>query len=141
MFDNFIEKGVLSQVAVDDIRQRIAATKNISFDVNVDYIETFKKSDALISDFTSMLIEFFSLKKPIIYCGDTSNFNKVGKEMDKGLYHATNWESLECWLDRLLSGKDELRETYDRVADEISGIGNNIGERICAEVLKDAYRC
>ena len=138
MFSNFIKKGILSQKEVNEIKMQVLKSNNISFDENVDYIETFKESDLLISDFTSMLIEFFSLKKPIIYCGVTNSFNSVGKKMDEGLYHADNWEELKKELNNLLNDNDRLRKTYVEIATELLGADTNIGERICSEILKDA---
>lgn len=140
MFSNFVQKGILSQNEVDEIKIRVQKCGNVMFDENVDYIETFKEADLLISDFTSMLIEFFSLKKPIIYCGATDSFNSAGKRMDQGLYHATDWNGLKKELNNLLNGDDRLRCVYDEIATELFEADASIGERICSEILKDARK-
>ena len=137
MFDNFVQKGILSQEEVTDIKKKVSETNNISFDKNVDYVETFKECDLLVSDFTSMLIELFSLRKPIIYCGETDNFNSVGLRMNHGLYHAADWNSLELTLNNLFSGEDTLRGVYDNSATELIGSDSSIAEGICSEILKD----
>lgn len=141
MFKNFIQKGILSETDVQKIKDTVELIPNISFDNNLDYIETFKSADALIADFTSLLIEFFLLDKPIIYCGETNCFNSVGKTMDRGLYHATNWKDLKHEIELILHGNDSLRDARSWIVNSyFEKNGERVGDKIAAEILRDSGR-
>ena len=117
--------------------EEIEKINNISFDKNIDYLVSLSTSDILISDFTSLLIEFFIMKKPIIYCGKTNHFNSVGKEMEKGLYLVDDKDLLIDRLEKLLTGNDCKVQIYNEIACKLNN-SHNSGEKICFEINKDA---
>lgn len=62
MFKNFIDLKIISANDYKKIMEEIEKINNISFDKNIDYLVSLSTSDILISDFTSLLIEFFIMK-------------------------------------------------------------------------------
>ncbi len=138
MFTNFIEKKIMTKDEVENLKKRIADMDNVSFDTNVNYLNTFCSADILLADFTSLIIEFFALKKPIIYCGETSSFNAIGKIMDQGLYHGQSWDEISAILTDLLKGIDYKKEQYSDIADKIADASGNVGCKIANIIYKDA---
>lgn len=137
MFKNFIDLKIISANDYKKIMEEIEKINNISFDKNIDYLVSLSTSDILISDFTSLLIEFFIMKKPIIYCGKTNHFNSVGKEMEKGLYLVDDKDLLIDRLEKLLTGNDCKVQIYNEIACKLNN-SHNSGEKICFEINKDA---
>lgn len=138
MFQNFMDNGVISKDEVEQLKTRIQFVSNIKFDENTDYLDTFRQSDILVADFTSLLIEFFLMRKPILYCGSTINFNSVGKIMEEGIYSIPNKDSLISTLSDLLNEKDRKRDQYIAAAKKIAPVNKNIGNEIRMAILHNA---
>ena len=136
MFKNFIEKGVLTKKQVKEYIDRIGKSDNVSLDEEPDYLDSFYKSDALIADFTSLLIEYFLMNKPIIYCGDTQNFNNVGSIMSDGFLYAGNSKTLENNIMELYDKGNYLFDENKPRIDLIKGYPNS-GIKIKDAVLND----
>lgn len=133
-----MDNGVISKDEVEQLKTRIQFVSNIKFDENTDYLDTFRQSDILVADFTSLLIEFFLMRKPILYCGSTINFNSVGKIMEEGIYSIPNKDSLISTLSDLLNEKDRKRDQYIAAAKKIAPVNKNIGNEIRMAILHNA---
>lgn len=81
MFDYILNNGILSIEEVNQIKNEVKMSDNVEFDTEFDYYETFLKTDVLISDFSSLLAEFYFMKKPIMYCGEYTGYNTVTARM------------------------------------------------------------
>lgn len=138
MFKNFTEKGVMSEKEVDTLKERINCLENIEWDFNLDYLKTFEITDILISDFSSLVIEYFSTNKPVLYCGDSTGFNSIGKEMDKGLYHISSAEELINTLDYLSCHEDKYYEQNRMMINKYIKKTPNIGWAIKNSIV-DTY--
>ncbi len=137
MFGNFVKSGLMSEERVQSIKNQVDLMPNVSWDSNSDYLMTFSKSDALIADFTSLLIEFFLTKKPIIYCGAYDSFNAIGKLMQEGMYCVSDWSQLISELDCLTAGQDDKFDTYTTLANQIYNPTNSIGQLIKQAIIED----
>lgn len=137
MFERYIEAGIMSEDEVKEVKRNIQMSHNISFDPNKDYMPLFASADVLISDFTSLLIEFFVTKKPIIYCDNADNFNEEARAMDSVLYHAVNWEDVEKILKKIEKNEDNTEER-NAVLEKLQLIKEGtIGTEILEYVIKD----
>lgn len=141
MFNNFIKNNVMTEDQVTEIKDRISKCKNISFDENVNYLDTASQSDLIISDFSGMLIEFLMMNKPIIYCGRTNSFDEIGDEMSKIMYHINDeFDIVKSVKDYFQHGDflKRQRETF------INDMGLNgdvcVGEKIAGVILRDIRR-
>lgn len=138
MFENFIEKGKMTKFEVNALLKRVSETPNICFDKNCDYLETFIHIDVMIADFTSLLIEFFVTKKPIIYCGESRSFNSIGKEMLNGMYVVSNWDTLSNCLSKLIIGEDVLLENRSQIIKKILKHDYPVAKSILDLIYNDA---
>ena len=138
IYQNFIDNLVISKDEVEQLKTRIQFVSNIKFDENTDYLDTFRQSDILVADFTSLLIEIFLMRNAILYCGSTINFNSVGKIMEEGIYSIPNKDSLISTLSDLLNEKDRKRDQYIAAAKKIAPVNKNIGNEIRMAILHNA---
>ncbi len=120
MFKNFIDNGILSREEYKNIIKRVDDALNIKWDKNYDYLASFSDADILISDFSTLIIEFFITNKPIIYCGGNTNaFNSIGKRMMEGVYQVSNKEEL---INKLLFLANNHDEYYEQNAEYIQSV-------------------
>lgn len=139
MFKNFIEKGILTKEDIDNLKDEISSFDNIEWDNNQNYLDTFEKSEILISDFSSLIIEFFATNKPVVYCGSHEGFNTIGMEMAKGLYHVTNKEELISTLNYLRNNYDKYFELNQLTINNYIKKTENIGVSIKDEIVKSFF--
>lgn len=138
MFQSIIDNDILTANQVDDIRRQIENEPNISLDNDKDYLPLLKKADVLISDFTSLLIEYFVSGKPIIYCDNSDGFNADAALMDSTLYHANDWDELEQILTELINGNDaEYDKRQQAIGQLMPQNAGKIGESIVHYLTQD----
>lgn len=109
MFDNFIQVGAMTKQEVEELKDKIHNTPNITFDDNMDYLLTFKQAGIMIADFSSLVVEYFLTGNPVIYCGkiDENDFNSETIEMAQSFYHVDDEEALVSVMKELIRGNDE----------------------------------
>ena len=140
MFDNFIKNGVMSKKNVDDITSKIDSLPNVSFDKNADYLESISRADYVISDFTTLLIEYLVFEVPVLYCGKTDKFDAIGRIMDDSMYHYLDYESISDAIeDFIINGdikKDIRHEAMKTISKSFDGM---IGNRITNAIIQDYF--
>lgn len=140
LFRNFLATGELSQEKYDSILKAFDEHKNLILNDPVeDYIKVFNDVDAMITDPTSLLPEFFYTGKPIIYCDTSEAFNEAGLVMAKGLYYASNWEQIMENINKLASGEDALLKERSESLHKLNS-SKNIGKQICDFLISDFFQ-
>lgn len=112
---------------------------NMNIDNNKEYFSMFNQSDCLISDTSSMVLEYFVTGKPIIYCyseGSIDNFAR-SKGIGRGLYFVEDWDELELILQKLKQGHDPLKYIRDRIISEEFDISNKAAKNILNTIVND----
>jgi len=141
-FDNYIRAGVMTQGEVDEYKKKLGELKNSSLDSQKDYLSTFWNSDVLVSDFSSIIVEYFVTGKPLIYCDrGGAQLDSFATRMSEGFYHAGNWHEVEAIIMELRDGKDRLYEKRQELIKQL--FGDNItgaSERIVKSIVED-YEC
>lgn len=141
MFSTFIEKGVMTQEQLDRFHQQCNLCGNVFIDSQKDYLPLIKKADVLVADYTSLLIEFFVTKKPIIYCDNATGLNREAQKMDSALYHADNTEEIESMICNLYNGNDVLLPTRIATVTELLPTeAGTIGQNIAKYLIDDIKR-
>ena len=136
MFENFLNLGVVSKIDVANLRHRIDLMKNVSFDDCENYLISGHNADLIISDFSSMLIEFLLLDKPIIYCGKSDNFDVVGKKMDEGFYHLNKSHDICKMIVDYLNNGDTIKQKREQIIGELSTRNEEEIGNIIANILR-----
>lgn len=138
MFDNFIEKGIMTEDEIKNFKEICRKNSNIELDFSKDYLPTIQKANILVADYTSLLVEFFVTGKPIIYCDDTKGLNKEAILMDRAFYHANNFKQIKEQIEMIFNNQDSLVDMRKEILKEI--VPNNmgtIGEEIIETLLND----
>jgi len=138
-FDNYLKMGLMSKIEIDEYKNSVEVLENASIDAQKEYLATFWNSDVLITDMSSIIVEYFLTGKPIIYCDNgTSPLDEFANKMSKGFYWAKDWNEIEAIIVELKNGKDVLFSKRKELIDEL--FGNSIAgtsSRIVESILKD----
>lgn len=138
MFKVMLEKNIWTQKKLDELLDKVDQSDNICFDQNKDYLVSFGISDILVSDYSSLLIEYFISGKPIIYCDTSEDFNADAMLMDSTLYHAEKWQEVESLLTKLINEEDfQYEKRNDAVRRLIPSNAGHIGDEIANYILED----
>lgn len=128
LFRNFLSTGELSADDYQRLLQEINAAGNISLDESGDYIESFSKSDVLITDTSGLVIDYYVTGKPIIFCGNKEDFSEHFAFLYDSLYDGSSWENIVKTLQALTKSDvlfDERNKNISRIS-PFSDIAKNM---------------
>lgn len=143
MFDNFINTGLMTIDEVNAYKKSCDERPNIRVDTEKEYLATFWNSSVLICDFSSMIIEYYVTRKPIIYLtyDDKIEYNNLMSAMLKGCYLVNNDSDLKKTIDMLLAGEDPLAPVRSEVCDTVLLQGDNDkASENMKQILLNGYR-
>jgi hypothetical protein len=109
-FQNFLQTGQLKDSELRDLEMDYDNSSNMALDKTNEYYDTFLSSDILISDLSSMMLEFLITEKPIVYTHRVDLFNELGRKLSDGFYWVKSSTELRKTLEMLISGTDPLKE-------------------------------
>ena len=138
MFENIIKNGLLSDEKINKIKEELKYSENMELDEKKDYYETFLETDVLISDFSSLLAEFYFMEKPVLYCGEYAGCNSIADDMLKEFIRIDSDDKLIYYLNEL-----QDRDFYDKKRCKVNGImknSNSDASKKIAEVCFDEVR-
>lgn len=114
--------------------------KNMTIDHVADFLPLFYSSDALITDYSSVVPEYFLTGHPIIYCKNNNSLNDNEGKFTEGFYYVHSWKELTDTLEMLKRGEDPLKEKrQDLIRSEFYLPPNGAGHEI-KELIKKDFR-
>lgn len=138
MFKNFVKQKLMTEDEVNQYKRKIEVTPNVFLDEESDYLISFNQVDAMIADYSTLIVEFFASGKPIIYCGDVEGINEEISEMVSLMYLATDWDTLEKKINALSVGHDSGYADRKRFIDSFFRMNNNsVSKRIVDSCLNE----
>lgn len=143
MFINFAKTRELPENEADKFKQYCADHPRIRLDMSNDYVPTFWDSDILVTDFSSIIIEYFITGKPIIYCIPpiSIKYTVIMKEILQHCYCVKNEQELITILDNLLKGHDSKAMARKAFADKIiKQYAEGAAERVIDDIVADFNR-
>lgn len=93
MFGELTKKGYIDEKFKTIFLKKLIEN-NVLFDINSSIEDVFEKTDLLITDFSSIIPQFFITTRPIIYCMSGIPLNEDYLEIMKYSYTANNWEDV-----------------------------------------------
>lgn len=138
MFEVYVADGFLTNNDVSNMRSEITNLPNVFLDESESYLDSFKKSDILIADFTSLIVEYFASGKPVIFLGDLSNIDSRYKRIVDSFYNLNEWNGIEKCLNELFNGIDDKQDQRLNAINDLQqefGDGH-IGEHIVDELYR-----
>lgn len=139
LIDHFIETGRITVEEAKIYLQNFKNNDTLEYDTSNDYMGMFWNVDILLTDVSSIIVEFFLTGKPIIYCDTGVIPDAFFAEVIKGMYVVDNWVEAEKKLDELLQGNDPLKQKREELKKTLFGDDlYNITSNILNEIYKDA---
>ena len=139
LFSNFVKSKRLTKEEADEIIRRFKDSNNALYDAGADYFANFKKSDVLISDFSSIVPEYFLSGHPFIYFLKDNNYEILSSELKKMVdcnYVARNFKEVKECLS-LIRNQDPKKEARMSYLKEFSSNNSNSSKRIVDALLKE----
>ena len=136
MFANFVRLGAMTEEQVETLKSRIDRLPNVAFDPDPDYLNSFQKTDILISDSTSLLLEFFPTRKPVVFCGEYKDLTAEGALINETFYAAACFEDVETSIEAIVNGDPKQavrRQNFEALSLFHENAGANIREVLLAE--------
>lgn len=139
MFSNFLKNGAMTAYEIETLKVRIEYMDNVLFDQNKDYLETFRNCDYLISDKTSLLVEFFATRKPVVFCDtyEHDELTEASSQMVQTFYNISNSEELISAIEYLAEGNDKNKEFREAVALNTIKYDGKAGKHIADALILD----
>ena len=93
----------------------------------------------MVADLTTVIIEYFVVRKPIIYCVADIEYNDFMKKVISGCYCVHNGQELADTLDMLERGEDPLLDERNRIADYLLKGKEDTAKVIVSKIKEDFY--
>ena len=139
-FKEWLSTGELTQEGQDKVRQ-VFSQGNLHLDESMNYYPMMFSSDVLITDRSTMFVDYLFTGKPIIYCANHGVHDEVIGGVENGMYWVNSWEELIKVLEDIKRGVDPLKETRAQIADAYQGrSGQKASERIRDILKADAMK-
>lgn len=133
MFDELVSKCFITLDEKEKYMEELIKNK-VVIDMVSPIDEVLAKTNILITDFSSIIYQFFLTNRPIIYCKKTIEFNESGREFESLLYEANSWTDVETFCKQLMNGNDFLRKDREifinRKVEDIQDSAKKIVDRI-----------
>lgn len=114
MFGEILSKGYMSQEEIDNYIGQITAL-GVIYDKNTPLVESLRNTDVLITDFSSIIIQFFLTGRPIIYCESSIQMNRTYQNMKDGMYLVHSKEDFISKINDLSIKGDYLKSKRQEI--------------------------
>ena len=127
------------------LKQRVEKSSNMVFDDNASYLPSFVYSDALITDFSSIMTQYLFADKPILMLiqGSSSDFQRQYRTVD-GLCELTRFpvaatlDEQKLFIQNVVNGEDIGREEREYLIKNYFGLADGTcGRRFLNTILED----
>ncbi|WP_289302356.1 CDP-glycerol glycerophosphotransferase family protein [Sporofaciens musculi] len=139
MFSNFEKTGEMSGEEAKQYLNNYMEHERLMYDNYAEYYTTLWNSDVLVADLTTVIIEYFVVRKPIIYCVADIEYNDFMKKVISGCYCVHNGQELADTLDMLERGEDPLLDERNRIADYLLKGKEDTAKVIVSKIKEDFY--
>ena len=142
MLKTFVSEGWIGQKELDDWLARVEQMDNVALDQASEYFDTFWSSDVLISDLSSVIMDYMLTGRPVLYCPTASGKTMSDdpryaiRDLLPGFYVVHDFDEMQSVLTALARGQDPKREIRIQLAAELKRdgrIGQHILELVKAE--------
>lgn len=138
-FENYISQGLISSEKLEEYCQKYRELPNAVLDQTVNYYDTFFSSDVLISDPSSVTLDYLFTGKPIIYCPSSNKAHEVVGGLQECYYIAESFEEVIEIIEQLRQGQDPKREIREKMVKHLKRDGK-IGQSIIEKIKKDYWK-
>lgn len=122
----------------ESFRRRVERAAYVEMDESEQYIAAFERSDALMADAGSFLLEYLPTGKPILYL-DNPDGPGLNESADfvQSYYQASNFEGVKRFIDMVHRGEDPRRgERLARVGALLHRTDGLVGAHIASHIAE-----
>lgn len=138
-FSNFLKTGEMTESQLENLRRSYDENDRMCIEEKADYLDTFWGSDVLLTDVSSVDIEYFITGKPVIYCyREAVELGEFAQQLYSVAYWAKDWNEVEQRLVQLQQGNDPLKEKRLQMVKDLLGDDFSSGaQKIVDELVND----
>lgn len=137
-FGHFISTGKITQAEIDKYLECYRNNDRLEYNNTAEYVDVFWNTDVLLTDVSSIIVEYFITGKPIVYCDTGAVPDRFFGEMLKVMYVTKTWEQAKEKLIELSNGIDPLKKERENKIRQLMGEDfEHISERFLEAVYKD----
>lgn len=137
--DHYVSAGLMTEKELNEYLARYEKCPNANVDRTTSYYDTFYSSDCLITDISSMIMDYLFTGKPIIFCSCADNSQISVPELHQCLYQVDSFDELIKTAEMLRKGEDPLKGERQKLVKQLSP-DETAAVRILREIKKD-YLC
>ena len=134
--ENYLRTGLMTEEEKNAYLDRYARCLNANVDRTTEYFDTFYSSDILVTDISSMIMDYLFTGKPIIYCKSPEDGNIAVPELHECLYKAGSFEEIQDYVKQLKDGRDPKKELREQLVRQLRP-ENTAAANILEEIQKD----
>ncbi len=135
-FANYISTGLMTSEEVSDYKNKMKEN-GVLLDENAIVEDTFRDTDILISDVSSVVTLFFLTGKPVIFCDTPRPMNNTFQKVADCLYNAKEWQDIEDYLTELINNNDYNYENRVNVRKKLFSDRDNIAKFIVDTLCRE----
>lgn len=136
LFGEILSSSKMSRQEVDIYLKKLAQN-DIEYDRGQPIFETLQNTDVLITDYSSIIIQFFVTGRPIVFCESDIILNDDFVELLEGMYVAHNEEELIEIVRNLSNGIDPLAKKRKKIISMLFEEHKNATQKIIETVYRD----
>lgn len=138
LFEHFISVGRITQEEANNYLECYRKKDRLEYNDTEEYVDVFWNTDVLVTDISSVIVEYFITGKPIVYCDTGAVPDIFFDEMLKVIYVTKTWEQTMDRIIELSRGIDPLREERERKIRQLFGEDfEHISERFLDVIYND----
>ena len=134
MFDELIKKGFIDEKFKNSFLEKLNKY-NVLFDTVSPIEEIFKRTDLLITDFSTIISQFFMTNRPLIYCEGGIPLNEDYLDMMKYSYYANDWSEVLKFIDDIEKKGDSYFDSRKMFIDKKYSICRESAKLIADKIL------
>ena len=136
LFGKMISSCLMSEKEIDAFLEQLSLD-GIAYDNGDPIYETLQNTDILVTDYSSIIIQFFVTGRPIVFCESDIVLNDDFKMLSEGMYVVHNEEELLATVQKLVNGEDPLCVKRQKIIDKLFKEHQNATEKIIETIYQD----
>ena len=136
LFGEMISCSRMSEQEVNAYLEQLSQN-NIVYDKGHPIYETLQKTDILITDYSSIVIQFFVTGRPIIFCESDIVLNDDFNMLSEGMYVVHNKAELIAAVQKLSNGEDPLCIKRQKIIAKLLEEHKDATNKIIEAIYKD----
>ncbi|MED4853129.1 CDP-glycerol glycerophosphotransferase family protein [Caldifermentibacillus hisashii] len=127
----------------NELKDTVINSENMILDTNKSYQMAFNSSDALLSDWSSIIPQYLLTRKPILLLKKPNVTDRIIDDSEmlislQLLEQTDQWSGIEKFISNIKNGVDESKENRDEIIKkDLSSADGRIGEKVCSLLLKE----